>query len=131
MNTCLEVAVAVILDEQNRVLITQRPFHVPHGGCWEFPGGKIKPKETAEVALIREIKEEIGVEILQHQFLGEIHHQYSDKFVKLVVFKVIQFIGIPTCRENQLNIQWKSLLELNPGVFPEANKGIFELLGEP
>jgi 8-oxo-dGTP diphosphatase len=127
LNT-LEVAIAVIQDEQNRILITQRPLDVPHGGLWEFPGGKLNPQETAAAALVREIKEEIGLEVLQHQFLGEIHHQYPDQLVKLMVFKVTQYLGIPACLEDQMGIQWMHPRDLTPAHFPKANQDVFKLL---
>ncbi|MGL5741622.1 MAG: NUDIX domain-containing protein [Legionella sp.] len=66
----LTVAVSVILDAQQRILITQRPLHVPHGGCWEFPGGKVEQYELAHAALIREIQEEVGLEVHEYQLLG-------------------------------------------------------------
>lgn len=124
----MRVAVAIITDEQDRILITQRPYHVAHGGCWEFPGGKLEPDEIAEHALIREIKEELGLEIQQYHFLGEIHHQYSDKQVHLIIFQITQFKGNPSCLEGQLNLRWSKTEELNYQEFPEANRGIFNLI---
>lgn len=56
------VAVALIRDD-GYVLMQRRRFGAMHGGLWEFPGGKVKPLETAEQALIREIREELGITI--------------------------------------------------------------------
>lgn len=56
------VAVALI-DTDGRVLLAQRPAHKEHGGLWEFPGGKLHPGETPEAALIRELKEELGIDV--------------------------------------------------------------------
>lgn len=128
--SCVKVVVAIITDEQHRILITQRPYHVPHGGLWEFPGGKLEPNELADQALLREIKEEVGLNILKHQFLGEIHYQYPDKFVQLIVFLITQFSGTPSCLEGQLNIKWIEQSSLKPQDFPEANHGIFDLISE-
>lgn len=58
----LLVAAAALLDADGRVLLAQRPVHKTHGGLWEFPGGKIEPGETPEAGLIRELREELGVE---------------------------------------------------------------------
>ncbi|WP_454783801.1 8-oxo-dGTP diphosphatase MutT [Legionella sp. WA2024007413] len=124
----IEVAVAVIVDEQQRILITQRPFHVPHGGCWEFPGGKLETGESPGVALVREIKEEVGLDILQYKLLGEINHQYSDKEVKLNIFLVDQFVGLPSCKEGQLAMKWVHQHELNPEQFPEANHRVIAIV---
>ncbi|MFI4919537.1 MAG: 8-oxo-dGTP diphosphatase MutT [Legionellales bacterium] len=124
----MKVAVAVILDDKNRILITQRPLHAPHGGFWEFPGGKLEQNESAEAALVREIREEVGLEIIQYQFLGDIHHQYPNRAVNLFVFLVTEFSGIPCCLEGQLNMQWVKRQNLITADFPEANHRILELL---
>jgi 8-oxo-dGTP diphosphatase len=124
----MKVAVAIITDNKQRLLIAQRPLHVPQGGLWEFPGGKLEPGESAENALIREIREEIGLEVLNSHFLGEISHQYPDKKVDLLVFHVSEFSGTPACLEGQLAIKWMDREHLNPKDFPEANCAIFKLL---
>ncbi len=124
----MKVAVAIITDDQQRILITQRPHHVPHGGLWEFPGGKLESSELPEHALLREIKEEVGLNINNYQFLGEITHQYPDKTVQLIVFLVTQFSGIPSCLEGQLNMRWIEKKYLNPQDFPQANHAIFNLI---
>jgi 8-oxo-dGTP diphosphatase len=126
----VKVAVALITDEHHRLLVTQRPFHVPHGGCWEFPGGKLETNELAEEALIREVKEEIGLDIHQFILLGEINHQYPDKSVHLIIFHVTQYTGKPSCLEGQLDIKWVRKDELTPEDFPEANHRIFDLIPE-
>lgn len=124
----VKVAVAIITDDQQRILITQRPSHVPHGGCWEFPGGKLEANELAEDALIREIREEIGIEIHQCLFLGDFSYQYPDKLVQLLVFHVTRFSGTPSCLEGQPNMKWIEKVNLNPEDFPAANRGIFEFI---
>lgn len=124
----IQVAVAIIVDEQRRILITQRPLHAPHGGYWEFPGGKLEANESADCALIREIKEEVGLEILKHQFLGEVNHQYTNRLVQLLIFLVTEFSGTPLCIEGQLAMKWVRLEELNPDDFPEANREVIQLI---
>jgi 8-oxo-dGTP diphosphatase len=129
----MKVAVAIITDEKNRVLIAQRPLHAPHGGLWEFPGGKLEPGEAAEHALVREIREEIGLEIRECQLLGEVKHHYPDKEVHLIVFQVTEFSGTPSCLEGQLAVEWLDKELLNPNCFPGANAAIIKLipLNEP
>ncbi|KTD73205.1 8-oxo-dGTP diphosphatase MutT [Legionella tucsonensis] len=124
----ISVAVAVIIDEQQRILITQRPFYLPHGGCWEFPGGKLEVNEPSESALIREIKEEIGIEVRHYTLLGEVKHQYPDKSVKLIIFLVSQYVGEPLCLEGQLAMKWVYPYELNPEHFPEANREVIDMV---
>jgi 8-oxo-dGTP diphosphatase len=57
------VAALALVDEDGRILLTQRPEGKSMAGLWEFPGGKIEPGETPEAALIREIREELGIEL--------------------------------------------------------------------
>jgi len=57
------VAAVALIDPDKRVLLAQRPAHKAMGGLWEFPGGKIELGETPEHALIRELKEELGIEV--------------------------------------------------------------------
>ena len=59
----LLVAAAALLDSRGRVLITQRPEHKQLGGLWEFPGGKVEPGEAPEAALVRELKEELDLNV--------------------------------------------------------------------
>jgi 8-oxo-dGTP diphosphatase len=124
----IAVAVAIIFDNQQRFLITQRPIHASHGGCWEFPGGKLEQDEAAEFALIREVKEEVDLDVHQYQLLGEVNHQYSDKAVTLLVFLVTHFSGQPSCREGQLAMKWVHLHELEPKDFPEANQEVITMI---
>ncbi|KTD08257.1 8-oxo-dGTP diphosphatase [Legionella jamestowniensis DSM 19215] len=124
----MKVAVAVILNQSGEVLITRRPSHVPHGGLWEFPGGKVEPDETPAEALVREIKEEVGLEILSFRFLEEITHAYSTKVVSLLIFVVRDYKGEPHCLESQMDLRWATISDLTTYEFPEANIKIFDLL---
>ncbi len=62
METVLVAAVALI-DADGRVLLARRPEGKPMAGLWEFPGGKVKPSETPEAALVRELKEELAIDV--------------------------------------------------------------------
>ena len=61
--TLVPVVALALIDAAGHVLLQQRPRGGAHGGLWEFPGGKIKPSETPEMALVREIDEELGIAI--------------------------------------------------------------------
>ncbi|MBA2649933.1 MAG: 8-oxo-dGTP diphosphatase MutT [Legionella sp.] len=124
----MRVVVAIIYDVLQRILITQRPLHVSQGGFWEFPGGKVEATETAEAAIIREIKEELGLVVLNPILLGKIQHQYPDMHLQLIIYKVRQFSGNPMCLAGQLAFKWMPFSELNPKDFPQANQAIFEML---
>ena len=122
------MAVAVIFDEEQRLLITRRPWDKPYGGYWEFPGGKLEENEDPKTALARELQEEVGLEVIASQNLGDVLHDYADKQVHLIVFAVHQFIGVPVCLESQLDLRWVKHNELVDYQFPEANLEIIKLV---
>ena len=80
-----EVTCAII-KRGDEVLITQRSESMPHPLEWEFPGGKLKPGESTEKCIIREIAEELNVEIKVEQLLRSVIHNYSDQTIKLIPF---------------------------------------------
>ena len=89
----LNVVAAVIHNPQGQILIAQRPVHKHQGGLWEFAGGKIEDGETAAQALVRELQEELGIIATQYRPLLTVEHHYSDKSVRLQVFRVTAFDG--------------------------------------
>ena len=125
----MRVAVAAIIDKQQRILITRRSLHAPHGGgMWEFPGGKLEGDETPVAALIREIKEEVDLDVQDCNFLGEINHTYPHHSVALLVYCVRVFQGEAVAREMQMDLRWVALNRLPDYEFPEANQQIIELI---
>ena len=75
----VNVVAAVIKDEDGKILITQRNLKKSQGGLWEFPGGKIEPNETRENAIVREIKEELDIDIEVESYLAEKIFNYPEK----------------------------------------------------
>jgi len=128
MNKEVHVAVGVIIREQ-QFFMTKRLNHVHQGGKWEFPGGKVEKNETVAIALYRELKEEIAIDVLACLPLTEIRHDYGDKHVLLEVFVVDNFSGEPIAQEGQQQ-GWFSLTELEQLDLPDANKTILEKLNE-
>lgn len=126
----MKVAIAVIVDEQGRVLITQRPLNAQAGGLWEFPGGKVEQDESPLQALVREIKEEVGLEIVSADFLSEIHHDYGTHAVTLLVYQINQFHGKAMCCEQQLDLQWIEPQQLKHYAFPQANQAIISVINK-
>lgn len=118
----INVAVAIIMDDQHRVLITRRAPHISHGGYWEFPGGKLELYEAPEIALIREVKEEVGLDVISYRYLGEVHHSYETYQVNLFGYVVHQYRGEATCCESQTGIHWVYFDDLGNYQFPEANR---------
>ena len=69
--------VAAIVWDGRKLLMTQRPPGGPIGLQWEFPGGKLEPDESPEVALVRELREELGVGAIAHETLSVTSHDYA------------------------------------------------------
>ena len=119
----IKVAVGVIKNNNNELLISLRHNHLHQGGLWEFSGGKIEPNETAEQALKRELKEELGIDIINARPLITINHQYPDRNVQLQVFLVTDYSGL-ACHGEYQEIRWVHESELTNYQFPAANQPI-------
>ena len=123
----VHVAVGVIVNEQQQILIALRPEHTHQGGLWEFPGGKVETGETVQQALARELEEELGIKASGFQTLTEIHHDYGDKAVFLDVWWVNQFSGEAEGKEGQ-PLEWVGAADLSDYKFPEANDEIVDII---
>lgn len=123
----LHVAVGVIINHDNKVLIALRDPHAHQGGLWEFPGGKVEARENVELALVRELYEELGLVAEEFKPLMEIIYDYPDKSVRLDVWWVQAFSGEPEGREGQ-PIKWVDVDQLTDFSFPEANQAIIEAI---
>ena len=124
----MRVAVAIITDAKQRILITRRPLHVSHGGFWEFPGGKLENEELASSALVREIKEEVGLEVSGYDYIGEVCYNYNQQGIALLVYHVHAYQGEAVCREAQLDLRWVEQASLKNYPFPPANLDIIALI---
>ncbi len=82
----VHVVGAVMVNEIGRVLCAKRAVHLTLGGLWEFPGGKIEPEESHHQALVREIKEELGVKIEVGDLVAEVVHEYEKVNVHLITY---------------------------------------------
>uniref|UniRef100_A0A0Q9YBW9 8-oxo-dGTP diphosphatase n=2 Tax=Candidatus Berkiella cookevillensis TaxID=437022 RepID=A0A0Q9YBW9_9GAMM len=123
----LEVAVGILVNEQKQLLLTQRQSHQPYSNYWEFPGGKIEQFETPLVGLVRELTEEIGIsELDAHSFLT-VQHVYPEYCVRLRVFWVRDYQGIPFGKEGQ-SLAWCSRAELKNYPLLPANDVIIQAL---
>jgi A/G-specific adenine glycosylase len=120
------VALAVILRGE-RIFIQQRPEQGHLGGLWEFPGGKCSPEEAPAAAVVRECREELGVEVAVIAKLAEVRHAYSHFKVHLHVFICrLRSSGIRSSRHHA----WISVDELGNYPFPAANHKFFLKLKE-
>lgn len=127
-----QVVVGVLYNNQNQILIAKRPFHKPFGGLWEFPGGKIEPRELPTAALYREFSEELQIKLVGNSAVLEPFHEIiyayePTQHIHLMIFKITEFIGEPIGAEGQ-EIKWVQPKRLIDYDFPAANREIVKLL---
>jgi len=128
VNTRIHVAVGVIFSpDKKQVLISKRKANQHLAGLWEFPGGKVEKGENIQLALKRELYEELGIKPEKINQLTTISYNYPDKNVLLDVWQVSKWHGQPEPRENQ-ELKWVNTDELSLYDFPEANKHIIQTL---
>jgi 8-oxo-dGTP diphosphatase len=104
----LEVAAAVIQRADGAFLLARRPPGKVYAGYWEFPGGKVEPGEPAELALARELREELGIETRTAFPWITREYTYPHAAVRLNFFRVTAWSGEPQPRENQ-KIEWQRI----------------------
>ena len=121
MKTILVVAV-VLIDRDGRVLLSQRPSGKSMAGLWEFPGGKVENGEVPEEALIRELKEELGIDTWSSCLapLSFASHSYKDFHLLMPVFVCRKWVGSPTPLEGQA-LKWVNRDELKDYPMPPAD----------
>ncbi|ESA39076.1 a g-specific dna-adenine glycosylase [Leptolyngbya sp. Heron Island J] len=124
-----QIGVAVIYDNDGRILIDRRKQEGLLGGLWEFPGGKIEPNEAVEDCVKREIKEELDIEIQVNDRLITVNHAYSHFKVTLNVFNCTHLSGEPKPIECD-EIKWVTLDEIESYPFPKANGQIIDAIKE-
>src|SRR4051812_6966801 len=126
MSAPINVAAALIF-RAGKLLITQRrpDDHLPN--LWEFPGGKLEPGESFEAALVREIREELGVEISVGAVVEDLTHKYPEKTVRLRFFKCAIHSGAPQPIHVQ-DLRWITREELRDFKFPAADAKLIEHL---
>jgi len=126
-----DIVAGVILrradDGRWKVLIARRHDHAMLGGLWEFPGGKIQPDETHEQALIREIREEIGIDAAVTAPLATVRHAYSHFRITLHAYRCRPTAGRPKPLQCAA-VRWAPLTELSTFAFPRANTRVLDAL---
>ena len=123
------VAAAALIDPDGRVLLAQRPEGRTMAGLWEFPGGKLEPDETPEAALIRELREELGVET-QASCLAPLSfasHAYADFHLLMPLYACRKWSGPARAREGQA-LKWVGVRELRTYPMPPADLPLIPIL---
>lgn len=125
MQKRIHVAVGVIINQDNHILLAKRHGHLHQGGKWEFPGGKVELSETVTEALIRELKEEVNLDVTTSIPFMDIIHDYPDKHVRLDIHLVTEFSNQAQGLEGQ-QIQWVPINQIQQFDFPDANQAIVD-----
>lgn len=112
--------VAGVLRRDDAVLIAQRPADKHGEGLWEFPGGKIEASETPHAALVRELREELGIEVHASEAMMSLSHEYPARRVHLEFLSVVHWSGEPHGAEGQ-QIRWCPARTLQDVEFLAAN----------
>ena len=126
----IHVVAGVIQDARGRILLTRRTETRDMPGLWEFPGGKREPGESSEQALVRELREELGIEAEVGEWLIEVPQLYPDKRLRLEVRRIDSWKGQPRGREGQA-LTWVSPDRLDRYSMPPADLPVVAMLRHP
>lgn len=125
----LLVAAVALIDEDGRILLARRPEGKPMAGLWEFPGGKVHDGETPEACLIRELKEELGIDV-SASCLGPFtfaSHAYDDFHLLMPLYLCRVWEGIAKPLEGQ-TLKWVRPEALADYPMPPADKPLVAML---
>ncbi len=116
------VAACALVDADGRVLISKRPDGKPLAGLWEFPGGKVEAGEKPETALIRELKEELAIDVSEACLapLTFASHAYEAFHLLMPLYICRRWNGFVTAREGQ-DLKWVRPIRLRDYPMPPAD----------
>ncbi|GGE13301.1 NTP pyrophosphohydrolase [Aureimonas endophytica] len=123
------VTACALVDTDGRVLVAERPAGKSLAGLWEFPGGKLEPGETPEASLIRELREELGIET-QAACLAPLtfaSHEYETFHLLMPLYVCRRYQGIPQPREGQ-RLRWLRASALRDLPMPPADAPLIPFL---
>jgi 8-oxo-dGTP diphosphatase len=129
----LRVVAAALFDTQRRVLIAERPVGKHMAGWWEFPGGKTGPGESDADALVRELREELGIEARPDAQVMTLTYDYPDRAVEIVLWRATITSGVPRGLDGQ-QLKWVDTYALGDEKLLEADRpfiAALQLLSSP
>ena len=123
----IHVVAGVLVDVRGRVLLAQRPQGKHLEGLWEFPGGKREPGESSAAALVRELREELGIEAEAGDTLLQLPWDYGIKALVLEIMRVPRWRGEPQSCEGQA-LRWVAPSEHDPQELAPADRSVMQAL---
>lgn len=120
MFNMIDVTCAIIRNEEEKVLIVQRGSETDHPFKWEFPGGKLAKDETVEECILREIREELSMEIVIFSKLPPVEHDYGYKRIRLIPFICDTLDEVPFLSEH-IDYKWLDSKDLDKIDFSDAD----------
>tara|TARA_R110002033_G_scaffold128655_6_gene169714 strand:- start:349 stop:771 length:423 start_codon:yes stop_codon:yes gene_type:complete len=127
--TYLFVAAAALIDQKGRILVQKRPEGKPMAGLWEFPGGKVELGETPEVALIRELHEELEIRVEEPDIkpVAFASEALDDQHLILLLYICRKWTGLVLSPQS-LDLQWLSVAAIRELPMPPADGPLVEML---
>ncbi|WP_040370385.1 (deoxy)nucleoside triphosphate pyrophosphohydrolase [Blastomonas sp. AAP53] len=127
--TLFPVVAALLCDSRGRVLVQQRPEGTAMAGLWEFPGGKIEPGESPEIALARELAEELGIAVDPADCVPMTFASapLGGKHLVLLLFRCVAWQGEPQAL-HATALQWASVEELYALPMPSADLPLLAII---
>ncbi len=123
------VVACALVDADGRVLVARRPEGRRMAGLWEFPGGKLEPGETPEACLVRELREELGIDT-EESCLAPFtfaSHAYADFHLLMPLYVCRIWRGLPRAREGQ-ELRWLRPKDLEALPMPPADRPLVAML---
>lgn len=116
----INVVAGIIRNKDNKILIAQRNMKKSQGGLWEFPGGKIENNETMEEAIVREIKEELDMNIVFESYFDEKKYIYPEKEINLIALNC-RIVGEKYNVLEHEKVEWITVEEFDNFEFAPAD----------
>lgn len=126
----IAVGAAIVEDRQGRLLIARRREGKSQAGLWEFPGGKIEPGETAQECIVRELREEMNIEVEPGPVFGSNEHAYENGSIRLIAVRA-RYVGGEIRLTDHDRCEWAEPRRLGDYLFAPADVKFVEMLQGP
>ncbi len=119
--------VGALIKDKDKILVCRRFKHDHFGGCWEFPGGKVKPGEGKTAALKREIKEELGIQIRVGKLINIFEDEIPTMKITVYLYQCYKIRGTAHCLECQ-DLKWATIKQIGSLNLAPVDRKIYTYL---